>query len=73
MIISKNDGRGQLRVTSRTRRMLKQPLCTSNGCSDSEEGEPSTEYLLTHRGEEAGPSDLVIPTLSTNSRQKGGR
>lgn len=97
VIISKIDKRGQRRLTSRTRRMLKQPLCKSKGCNGSKERHPSTEYLLTYRqdlndypqpykavirklqmkasksflsvcfnrGEEAGPSGLVIQTRST--------
>ena len=101
VIISTIDKRGQRRLTSRTRRMLKEPLCKSNGCDGSEERHTSTECLLTYRqdlndypqpykavirnlqkkanksfsvcfnrGEEAGPSGLVIQTCSTISRQK---
>nr|XP_044619979.1 tigger transposable element-derived protein 1-like isoform X1 [Equus asinus]XP_044619980.1 tigger transposable element-derived protein 1-like isoform X1 [Equus asinus]XP_044619981.1 tigger transposable element-derived protein 1-like isoform X1 [Equus asinus]XP_044619982.1 tigger transposable element-derived protein 1-like isoform X1 [Equus asinus]XP_044619983.1 tigger transposable element-derived protein 1-like isoform X1 [Equus asinus]XP_044619984.1 tigger transposable element-derived prot len=49
VITAKVDKRGQQRLTSRTRRMLKHSLCKSNCRDDSEERDPLVEYLLTFR------------------------
>lgn len=52
--------------------MLKQLLCKSTGCNDSEERDPSTECLLTYRQElkdYAQPYRAVIRNLQMKANK----
>ncbi|XP_006875041.1 PREDICTED: tigger transposable element-derived protein 1-like [Chrysochloris asiatica] len=69
VLASQVDKSRQGSLTAITQRTLKLPLYQSNGRDDSKEKDPSVEYLLTFREQEAGPSTHVIPSCPANERQ----
>lgn len=69
-IPSKVDERCQRRLPSRTQRMWKHPLRKSNCHGDSQERDPSLEYLLTYRqgsNDYSQPYKAVIRNLQTKA------